>query len=159
MRREVPMSRNARPVLLSSTEHRILTELSRSRVRAQHLVERVTMVVLSAMGVSDAEQARRLGVDEQRPRRWRGRWLAGVAGLDEAERADATEHELRERIEVLLADARRVWVRRRSSRRRRLRSSSRLLASPRATVGCRLRTGPRTSWRKRRGPRERTSTS
>jgi hypothetical protein len=63
------------------------------------------MVVLSAMGVSDAEQARRLGVDEQRPRRWRGRWLAGVAGLDEAERAGAMEHELRERIEVLLADA------------------------------------------------------
>ena len=63
------------------------------------------MIILSASGVSDAEQARRLGVDEQRPRRWRGRWLAGAAALNEAEAGGATEDELRERIETLLADA------------------------------------------------------
>lgn len=99
------MPRTARPVKLSPTQRSILTAISRSRVLAQRLVERATMIVLSSDGVSDAEQARRLGVDEQRPRRWRGRWLVGVAALDEAERGGAAEDEVREHIERLLADA------------------------------------------------------
>lgn len=99
------MSRTARPVMLSPSQLSILVAISRSRVLAQRLVERATMIVLSAAGVSDAEQARRLGVDEQRPRRWRGRWLVGATALDEAERRGAAEDELREHIERLLGDA------------------------------------------------------
>jgi putative transposase len=99
------VSRKARAVALSPSQHSILSALSRSRVLAQRLVERATMIILSAASISDSEQARRLGVDEQRPRRWRARWLARAAALDEAERGGATESELRERIQGVLADA------------------------------------------------------
>lgn len=99
------MSRTARSVTLSATQREILTAMSHSRTLAQRLVERAKMIAMSAAGVPDAEQARRLGVDEQRPRRWRGRWLVGVSALDEAERGGATEYELRKHIERLLADA------------------------------------------------------
>lgn len=105
------MSRKARSVALSRTQHAILCGYSRSRVLAQRLVERATMIVLSAEGVSDVEQAERLGVDVQRPRRWRGRWLAGAPALDEAERGGATERELSERIETMLSDAPRSGMR------------------------------------------------
>lgn len=104
------MSRKARPVGLTQRQHDILLTLSRSRVLAERLVERAAMILLSATGVSDVEQARRLRVDEQRPRRWRGRWLAGATALNEAEKAGATERELRDRIEMLLADAPRSGV-------------------------------------------------
>ena len=99
------MSRRARPIMLSPRQHAVLVGLSRSRTGAVRMVERATMVLLSAEGVPDAEQARRLGVDEQRPRRWRGRWLAQAAALDEAERGGASERDLRERIERMLEDA------------------------------------------------------
>ena len=102
------MPKSARPVFLSPRQRKILEALSRSRVLAERLVERATLIVMCAAGVSDAEQARRLRVDEQRPRRWRRRWLAGVAALNEAEAAGATERELRDRIEALLADAART---------------------------------------------------
>ena len=99
------MPRRARAVILSPTQHKILMALSRSRVLAQRLVQRATMILLCAAGVSDVEQARRLGVDEQRARRWRKRWLAEEASLNEAEGAGATEREVSERIEAVLTDA------------------------------------------------------
>ena len=55
------------------------------------LVERCTMILLSAEGVSNEEQGRRLRVDRQRVRRWRTRWAANEERLAAAEREGASD--------------------------------------------------------------------
>ena len=72
----------AAEVALTAAQRAILESLSRSRTRGQRIVERATMIVMAAEGLADAEQARRLGVNEQRPRRWRGRWRAAARQVD-----------------------------------------------------------------------------
>lgn len=44
----------------------------------QCLTERARVVLMSADGFTNVEQARVLGVDEQRVRRWRRRWAEGA---------------------------------------------------------------------------------
>jgi len=88
------MARKSRPVVLSEPRRKLLERMSRGRKRSQRLVERATMVVVVADGLSDTEQGRRLGVDRQRPHRWRSRWLDAADSIDEAEEAGASEHEL-----------------------------------------------------------------
>ena len=83
----------AAEVALTAAQRAILESLSRSRTRAQRIVERATMIVMAAEGLADAEQARRLGVNEQRPRRWRGRWRAAASAVDAAEASGATSKE------------------------------------------------------------------
>jgi putative transposase len=78
--------------------------MSRSRTLPQRVVERAKIVVWCDEGLPDAVQARLLNVDPQRPRRWRKRWLAAAAELNEAERAEATDRELVQRIQGILLD-------------------------------------------------------
>lgn len=94
----------AAEVVLTAAQRAILESLSRSRTRAQRIVERATMIVMAADGLADAEQARRLGVNEQRPRRWRGRWRAAAPAVDAAEAAGATTKELEALIVRSLSD-------------------------------------------------------
>jgi putative transposase len=98
------MPRRARDLELSPTQRRLLEAISRSRTLPQRLVERAQIVVWCADGHSDAAQARLLGVDAQRPRRWRKRWLSQVEDLAAAERAGASERELSQRIQGMLLD-------------------------------------------------------
>lgn len=96
--------RMARRVVLSRIQREILEGFSRARTRSQRAVERAKMVVMAGNGVSDAEIGRRLGVNVQRPRRWRGRWLAAGAGLADAEAAGASKRDLGNLIEDVLTD-------------------------------------------------------
>jgi len=98
------MPRRARDLELSARQRRILEGLSRSRTLPTRLVERAKIVVWCDDGLPDAAQARLLNVDSQRPRRWRKRWLAAAAELNEAELAGATDHELGQRIQGMLLD-------------------------------------------------------
>jgi len=59
---------------------------------------------MSADGVSNAEQGRRLNIDRQRPRRWRTRWAANQARLAAAEQEGASDKDLTQLLCSLLAD-------------------------------------------------------
>jgi hypothetical protein len=76
-----------------------------SRTLAQRLVERARMIVCADGGQDGTAIAAEMGVDPQRPRRWRRRWAAAAAGIDEAEAAGACDRDLRIRIEEALSDA------------------------------------------------------
>lgn len=69
---------HAKSVVLHERVRAVLDRVGRSRSGEQRHVERAVMVVLASDGLSDAEIARRLGMDVQRPRRWRKRWLQAV---------------------------------------------------------------------------------
>jgi hypothetical protein len=99
------MSRKAPEVSASRRVKEILGGLSRSRKEAQRLVERATIILYAVEGLSDAEIGRRLGVDPQRPRRWRRRWNKSAARLSEAESAE--ERDLPELIVKVLSDSER----------------------------------------------------
>lgn len=75
-------------VSLSIRQRSILERFSRSKHSAQQLVERCRVVLLSAAGETNACQAIALGIDRQRVRRWRHRWVAASKILELAESAD-----------------------------------------------------------------------
>ena len=99
------MPKAARAVVLSQAQRSILEKLANSRVRPKDLVERAQIVVWCADEVTNVEQAQRLGVHEQRVRRWRGRWVREALEVEEAEQAGASGRELQRHIERVLSDA------------------------------------------------------
>lgn len=101
------MSRKAPEVIASPRCRKILNGLSRSRKQPQRLVERATIILLAAHGLSNAEIGRRLGVDAQRARRWRGRWLEFTERLLEAEAEQGDERDLPRLVTNVLNDAER----------------------------------------------------
>ena len=68
------------------------------------LIERCRIILMSAEGLSNAEQGRRLGVDRQRARRWRTRWANSEEQLATAEREGASDKDLTSLMASLLAD-------------------------------------------------------
>lgn len=101
------MSRKAPTVTVSPGVLELLSGLSRSRKQPQRLVERATIILLAVDGLSDAEIARRLGVDAQRPRRWRRRWNDASTKFLEAEVKQSDERDLRGLVFEVLSDAER----------------------------------------------------
>lgn len=69
--------------------------------------ERCDIILMSAEGVTNIEQARRLGVDQQRPVRWRERWGVNEQRLGEAEREGASDKDFAKLVRSLLDDVRR----------------------------------------------------
>ena len=90
----------ATPVAVSERQRVILEKLVRSKRSPRELVERGRIVLMSAEGLDNAEQAHKLGegVDRQRVRRWRNRWAAGQEALAEAEAQEASERDLEKRV-------------------------------------------------------------
>lgn len=101
------MPRKAPEVTVSPRCRQILTSLSRSRTQPQRLVERAQIVLYAIDGLSNAAIGRSLGIDAQRARRWRGRWLQFADRLSEAEAGDADESDLPAVIMTVLGDAQR----------------------------------------------------
>ena len=101
------VSRKAPTVTVTSRVREILNELSRSRKQPQRLVERATIILFAADGLSVAEIGRRLGVDAQRPRRWRRRWNDAASQFSEGAAKEAEERDLRELVAKVLSDAER----------------------------------------------------
>ncbi len=99
------MARPAPKVNLSSRARAVLERIARSRTLAQRTVERARMVLAADDGVSGTGIAVRLGVDSQRARRWRRRWVAAAPGIEDAELAGASDRDLRKRVVAALADA------------------------------------------------------
>lgn len=92
-------------VFVSNRQRYVLQRLIDAKKTPQQLAERARIVLLSAEGMSNVEQAYTLGVDKQRVRRWRRRWAEHEAALAAVEAQEPTERELEERIIEALADA------------------------------------------------------
>ena len=74
--------RPAADVRLTDRERTLLEKWVRNAASTPHRhLERCRIVLMSADGVTHAEQARRLGVDRQRVRRWRANWADSDARL------------------------------------------------------------------------------
>lgn len=98
------MGKKAARITLTLKQRAVLEPLPRARMAPQRLVERCRIVLMSAEGRDNEDQADELGVDRQRVRRWRTRWARASAGLATAEAAGATGKDLEKLILAVLAD-------------------------------------------------------
>jgi putative transposase len=98
------MGRAAETVKITARQRKILGDLGRRRSTSQHLSERSRIVLLSAAGRTNEQQADELGIDRQRVRRWRRRWRAAEQVLGAAEAEGAMEKDLRALVVRALSD-------------------------------------------------------
>jgi putative transposase len=98
------MAGKAKVVTVSARQRAVLERLVRTRTLEQQLAERCRIVLGSAEGEINIEQADKLGVDRQRVRRWRVRWAKAEEALAGAEAEGASDEDLRERIRDVLSD-------------------------------------------------------
>ena len=92
-------------VQVSERQRTLLERWERNKADTPYrLVERSRIILMSADQVSNAEQARRLGVDRQRPRRWRRRWAAAAGRLAAAEREGVNDRDLAAVVSEILSD-------------------------------------------------------
>lgn len=101
-------ARQAAEVRVSARQKRVLEKWVRNTAATPHrLIERCHIVLMSAEGVNNKEQARRLGVDRQRIRRWRTRWAEYEDRLRKAEDGGVQDKDLTTLIREALDDAQR----------------------------------------------------
>lgn len=98
------MGNKAAEITLSPRQRAVLEPLARARTAPQRVVERCRIVLMSAEGRNNEDQAEVLGVDRQRVRRWRRRWAKAAADLAVAEKDGATDKDLEKLILAVLAD-------------------------------------------------------
>ena len=99
------MSYPAKRVHVSRRQRELLEGLVRRKKTPQDLAERARIVLMSKDATTAAEQAARLGVDDQRVGRWRNRWAEAAERLAAAEAEKATDDELENLIRGALTDA------------------------------------------------------
>lgn len=93
---------------VSDRQKGILERWVKSRAKmSARIIERSQIILMSAEGVSNIEQARRLGVDRQCVRRWRTRWAEQAQRLEAAELKGVTDKDLSVLLCDLLADEQR----------------------------------------------------
>jgi putative transposase len=92
-------------ITVSVRQRAILEKWTRNQAKTPYrLVERSRLILMSAEGVSNTEQGRRLDIDRQRARRWRTRWAENEERLAAAEQEGASEKDLTQLLYCLLAD-------------------------------------------------------
>lgn len=95
-------------VQVSKRQRRLLERWVRKACETPHrLRERCQIVLMSAEGLNNEEQGRRLGIDRQRVRRWRTRWFEHHSKLSEAEAESVTDGDLSKLMKEILGDAHR----------------------------------------------------
>jgi putative transposase len=94
-------------IVLHERVRTILVGLSRSRSEDPRLIERATIVLNGVDGMSHVEQAKQLGIDRQRPRRWTKRWIEANARLTTAAESEAKRRDVEKLVFAALADERR----------------------------------------------------
>jgi hypothetical protein len=100
---EVTLAQQAAKIDLSVKQRLIVERLARSKTEPQRLVERAQIVLRSANGELCVDQARALGIDAQRVRRWRKRFARTHEVLASAEAAD-DKGDLERKIREVLMD-------------------------------------------------------
>lgn len=102
---------SAQRITVTEQERSILERWQKNKAGTPaQLVERSTIILLSADGVSNAEQSRTLGVDVQRIRRWRNRWAENEGRLAQAAWEGVSDRDLRRLLRDLLSDEQRPGV-------------------------------------------------
>lgn len=102
---------SAAKVRVSDRQEAILEKWKRNRAGTPaRLIERCEIILMSAKGMGNTEQGRRLGVDRQRVRRWRTRWASNEERLTAAEREDASDKDLTNLLADVLTDMERPGV-------------------------------------------------
>ena len=91
-------------VVLTERQRQVLETVARTKLAPQQMVERCRIVLMSAEGRENEDQAGELGVDRQRIRRWRHRWAKAREALASAENEGATDRDLKKLILAVLAD-------------------------------------------------------
>jgi putative transposase len=99
------MSIFATRIELSTRQRAILEKWERNKSRMPYrVVERCSIVLMSAEGLPNEAQARQLQVNRQRIRRWRDRWAANQDRLLAAEKEAVEEKDLAKLIAGVLED-------------------------------------------------------
>ena len=105
------MGRRAVEVKVSGRQRAILEGWVRNKADTSYrVIERCRVILMSADGVTNVEQARRLNVDRQRPRRWRRRWVKAEEQLAVAESKDVSDRDLAGLLAEVLRDQERPGV-------------------------------------------------
>lgn len=91
-------------VTVTASERRLLEPIARAKTAPQRLVERCRIVLLSAEGWCNEDQADELGIDRQCVRRWRHRWAKAGPALLAAEKRGASDKDLEKLIIGILTD-------------------------------------------------------
>lgn len=94
------------PIILTHRQREMLEQLTRRTNSTQGLVRRARIVLAAAEGLNNEQISRKLGLNRETVRLWRGAWLNAAPRLAKIEEADeGEEKELRLCIEEALADA------------------------------------------------------
>jgi len=99
------MPRIAKPLLLSEKQEEILSHIANSRVAGKCHTVRANIILFSAVGLSNVEISKRVGVEPRAVSRWRNRWENNSRNIHEAENNCIKEVELKRFIEGILSDA------------------------------------------------------
>jgi transposase len=97
------LAQKAPEILLSMKQRALIESLARSRTEAQWVVERAQIILRSSEGELCVDQARELGVNAQRVRRWRKRFADCQEVLANAE-ASEDSRDLEKKIREVLSD-------------------------------------------------------
>jgi putative transposase len=90
---------------VTARQRALLERLARRTSGPQRLVQRARLVLAAADGLNNAEIGRRVGLDVERVRVWRDRWIAVGPDLAAAESGGEDESALPKRIVAVLDDA------------------------------------------------------
>ena len=90
---------------LSDQQRKILEKWIRKKSQTpQRLFMRSQIILMSEQGVGNTQQAHRLNVTRQLPRRWRARWALNEERLNHAEQEGASEKDLAILMVKVLSD-------------------------------------------------------
>lgn len=98
------MGKRAVSVNVTPRQKEVLEALTRTKLAAQQLVERCRVVLMSSEGRTNEDQADELGVNRQRVRRWRQRWVRSSESIAVAEQEGATDKDLEKLVIKALMD-------------------------------------------------------
>ncbi len=101
------MPRAARSITVSLRQRAILMDLVEARSTPRGLAERAAIVLASADGMGNEEQAQRLQCTRGTVRQWRGRWANAQEALAAAEEQAATDRDLAAKVRAVLSDVQR----------------------------------------------------
>ncbi len=90
---------------LTEKQQMILEQIVRRQTSPQNLVRRAKIILEAASGANNSQISRRLDLETDTVRVWRGRWLAAIDNLLTEEREGDSDKELARLIEVVLIDA------------------------------------------------------
>ena len=95
-------------VVVSVAQRQVLERLVRAYTTPQHIAQRARIVLMSAEGMHNVDQARAIGTDTQRIRRWRRRWADAQPAIEAAEGTEGEAAYVEDLIVELLGDERRA---------------------------------------------------